>query len=283
VAHAALKRGDGPNTTALDLAIGAAWLVALAAALRVVDVALGAVPLAAAMAGAVLVDLALARAGVRWDEAEKHASIAAYARRAAAGVAVGLAVVLVAVAALALAGRARVAPGSPSLAVGVGLVRAASIAVRDELLFRGLVLSVVARAGLPARVGVGFAALAGGAAMALERGAGLASIALVVASGLLFASLWRRERGAFAAVGAHAAFVFVAGPGLRGGLVDVTFAGGVLSAGPTAQGAPAWVAAALFVVLAVVVARRPEGRGAEERRGVSSRPSAADPPSSRDA
>ncbi len=263
--HAALADGRG-----LDLAIGAAWLVGLGAALRVVDVIVGQSPLAAAVVGAVLVDLLLSRAGVRWDEAGGR-PLEGYLRSAVVGAGFGALAVAVPVVLLTLAGAAHVAPGRPSFALALGLVRAGAVAVRDELLFRGLVLAVVARAGLPVAAGLGFSAVAGGAAVALERGSSPASVALVVASGLLFAVLWRRDRGAFQAVGAHAAVALLAGVGLRGGLIEVTWASGLLGAGTHAQGAPAWVAAIGCLAIALVV-----GRSVGVRRGETSGEASSD-------
>jgi hypothetical protein len=276
VAHASLNETapSPPDTTTLDLAIGAAWLVALAAGLRVVEVLLGPSPLAVAIVGAVVVDLALARAGVRWDEVGGRPA-AALARDAAVGAAVGALAVAVPVALLAIVGLARLAPGSPSIvALGLAAARAVGLAVRDELLFRGLVIGVAARAGLPPAAGLGFAALAGGASVALERGASAASVTLVVASGLLFAALWRRGRGAFQAVGAHAAFTLLAGAGLRGGALEVTWSSGLLAPGVRAQGAPAWAAAAVCAGLALVVASAARRTGAARVRGPGGAPRA---------
>ena len=96
--------------------------------------------------------------------------------------------------------------------------------------------------------------------MGYDSSSSAAAIALVVASGALFAVLYVRDRGVFQAVGAHAAFALSAGAGLRGGFVEVTWSSGLLTSGPPAQGAPAWVAAATCAGLAVAIGMAMRGR-----------------------
>jgi hypothetical protein len=80
---------------------------------------------------------------------------------------------------------------------------------------------------------------------------------LTAASGWLFATLWQRDRGAWSAVGAHAAWALLTGAVLRGGLVDIAFKEGNLGLGPRASGAPAWIAAVIAVVAAALLPRLP--------------------------
>ncbi|WP_433929534.1 hypothetical protein AB3662_37895 [Sorangium cellulosum] len=267
MAHAPLNaaEGGGPlperarqQRRLLDLALGAAWLVGLAAALQILSALLGSSPLAAALAGAVVADLVAVRAGVQWTdplEREAPGHPARLARRVGLGAALGaLAVALALGASLAL-GWATVEAGAPSLSFAFALARAVALAVRDELLLSGIPLATAARAGLSSRWAVAFSVLAHGAALGLAPGATPSSFALAAALGALTAALFRHGRGAFAAVAAHASFTALTGAGLRGSLLDVTWVDGALAAGPRAFGPPAWLAAAVLAILAALVLR----------------------------
>ncbi|WP_437732215.1 type II CAAX prenyl endopeptidase Rce1 family protein [Sorangium sp. So ce1335] len=242
----------------IDLALGAAWLVGLAAALQIVTLLLSSSPLAAALAGAVVADLVAVRAGVQWiDPLEREAPDrrARLARRAGLGAALGAFAVLLPLGASLAIGWATVEPGAPSLSFAFALVRAVALAVRDELLLSGIPLATAARAGLSSRWAVAFSALAHGAALGLAPGATASSVALATALGALAAALFRHGRGAIAAVAAHASFTALAGAGLRGSLLDVTWIDGALAAGTRAFGPPAWLAAAVLALLAALVLR----------------------------
>jgi hypothetical protein len=132
------------------------------------------------------------------------------------------------------------------------LVPAVAHAVRDELLLRGVVLSACARARVPPVAGIVFAGLAGGASIAMEEGVSAAAVALAIASGWLFAAVFRRG-AAWAAVGAHAIWVLGVTALTRGWLLDVHWLRGRLAMGAGADGAAAWLAAAACVIGAVVV------------------------------
>ena len=84
-----------------------------------------------------------------------------------------------------------------------------------------------------------------------------AALALAVASGWLFASLWERDRGAWAAVGAHAAWTLLVGSALHGGIVDLDWTRGELAVGAAAAGAPAWVATVCLIAAATLLPRLP--------------------------
>ncbi|WP_437875650.1 type II CAAX prenyl endopeptidase Rce1 family protein [Sorangium sp. So ce513] len=268
MAHAPLKNaedGGAPlpdrarqQRRLIELALGAAWLVGLAAALQILSSLLSSSPLAAALAGAVVADLVAVRAGVQWlDPLEREApgNRARLARRVGVGAALGaLAVALPLVASLAI-GWATVEAGAPSVSFAFALVRAVALAVRDELLLSGIPLATAARAGLSSRWAIAFSALAHGAAIGLAPGATAASFALAAALGALTASLFHHGRGAFAAIAAHASFTALAGAGLRGSLLDVTWLDGALAAGTRAFGPPAWCAAAVLALLAALVLR----------------------------
>jgi uncharacterized protein len=250
----------------LELGLGAAWLVGVAAALQLLD-RLPLASLAVAILGAVVVDLAATRAGVRWDPDEAAPDRTSRAARrmgfgALAALATGAIVLVVSYALGWVHGTGE--PIRPSLAVLLAVVRAAAIAVRDEVLFRGIPLLAASRAGvgaLPARI---FAALAGGAAIAMMPGAGPASVALAVGSGYLTASLWQREGGAWAPIGARAAWLLLFGSLLHGGMLDVDWHVGEIAIGNTSSGPPAWLAAVCLVAAGVVVMKMPKrGEGAK--------------------
>jgi hypothetical protein len=252
----------------VELGLGAAWLVGGSAVLLTLDALVGAASMATALIGALVVDLMASRAGVRWDvagaagdpwgEPLPEGAPRRLERRVATGALVALAV-CAAVVTLSVALRWLIGHGSgvhPAAALGFALVRAGAVAVRDELLYRGIPLFAAARAGVRAPVARAFAALASGAAIALLPGVTPAALALAVGSGWLFAALWDRDRGAWAAIGAHTAWVLLVGSGLHGGLLDLDWAVGNLAIGPSASGAPAWLAAlalagAGFAVLAL--------------------------------
>jgi hypothetical protein len=252
------------------LALGLAWLLGLAAALQILDRALPSATLAAAILGALAVDVGATRAGVLWDDDATESGPPPRRRpvqRLLIGAAAALAVGVVVIALGASFGWLH-HHGSvvPSTAIVFALLRAAAVAVRDELLYRGLPLAFAARAGVPAPVARVFAALTGGAAIALVPGVGLAAVALAVASGWLFASLWQRDRGAWAAFGAHGAWILLFGSILHGGLFDTDWVVGNLAIGNTSTGAPAWLASALLVAAGLAVVWLPGlGPGGSEK------------------
>jgi hypothetical protein len=179
---------------------------------------------AAVAAQAALAAWGAGHVGVTWsDPLVALPPWSAVARRAARGAGLGAAAAaLVVVAALATHG-ARFFPGAPGAgALVVGLLVAALGAVRDELLLRGVVLRATrevlpAWATLPACGAVAASARWGvdgtvGLVLAVE---GLRAVAL--------GALWLRDRGAWMAWGANAAWMWGLGALTHGGLLDVRF------------------------------------------------------------
>ncbi len=155
----------------------------------------------------------------------------AVARRVATGSALGIACASL-VAVVAVGTRAAVvAAGEPAAgALLVGLLVAALGAVRDELLLRGVVL----RATRLLPVG-GTLVACGLAAAAARLGTdGAITLALVPEAlrGAALGALWVRDRGAWMACAANAAWTWTLGPVLGGNLLDVRFAGEA-TAGPS--------------------------------------------------
>jgi uncharacterized protein len=248
------KRPLGPPLA--EIGMGLAWLLGTAAALQIVELLFSRFIMGVALGGAVIADIASTWAGVRWDEGKKREWKDAVARLGA-GAGIAAAVIAATFAIGAVMGRIEVRSGALSIGIFLAILRSAAVAVRDELVFRGIPLVAAARAGVPKPVARGFAALAGAASIALLPGAGPASIALSAAYGWLFATLWQRDRGAWSAVGAHGAWALLTGALLRGGLVDIAFREGNLGLGPRASGAPAWIAAGVAIVAAAVLPRLP--------------------------
>jgi hypothetical protein len=246
------SRGSRPL---LELGLGAAWLLGVAAVLQILERVLPAVSVGVAILGALLVDYCAGRSGVRWTTVEGESPLAArrVAGGAAVALAVGLGVILVARAAGWLAGHGEGVHASS--AIGFAVLRAAAVATRDELLYRGIPLAAAARAGVRPSVARAFAALVGGAAIALVPGSSPAAVALAVAGGWLSASLWARDRGAWGAVGAAAAWQVLFGSVLHGGLFDVDWMVGNLAIGVGSWGPPAWLATAALAAAGVGVTR----------------------------
>lgn len=251
-----LKAPRPIGTPLVELGMGLAWLLGTAAALQAAELLFSKFIMAVAISGAVIADVASTWAGVRWDEGTKRAWKDAVGRLAA-GAGVVAAVIAVTFAVGAVMGRVEVRAGAPSVGIFLVILKCAAIAVRDELVFRGIPIVAAGRAGVPTPIARGFAALAGAASIASLPGVSVASLVLAAATGWLFATLWQRDRGAWSAVGAHAAWALLTGAVLRGGIVDMAFREGNFGLGPRASGAPAWIAAGVALVAAALLPRLP--------------------------
>lgn len=242
---------------AIEVAVGAAWLLGIAAALHVVELFIGNNPLVVAVLGAVIVDVATAKAGLRWNETERplRQSLKALAQGAAVSLAVVAAILIVAVP----SGLATAAVGHPTVTSLLSVGRAGAIGVRDELLFHGLVLMFARRANISDSVAVVFAAIAGAVSVALVDGATGEAIVLTFMTGAAFASLYARRRTAWLAIGAHAGWVLFAGAALRDTLLDVRWSYGMLSENLGAWGLPTLLACAAWLVALSFIVRRVKG------------------------
>ena len=245
-----------PRGYLVEIGLGVAWLIGSAAVLQIIERLLERAVLVVAIAGAVVVDVASAWAGVRWDE-EARGDWRSSAVKLGRGSVLGVLIAAVALAGSVAFGAGSVVLGRPSVMLVLTVVRAAAVGVRDELLFRAIPLTAAARAGVPAPYARVFAALTSAAAVALVPGVSLAALALSASVGLLAAVLFERERGAWGAIGMHAALVLTVGPLFRGGALDVTWTRGDLTLGVKAAGLPAWLAAGVALALAVGLLRAP--------------------------
>ena len=265
----------------VELGIGAAWIIGLGAACQMAAVALHSNPLAVIMVQAVAVDLAVGRAGLKWDP-EANDNTATERRNAMRGIGigagVGLAVIALVLGVSAALGWAAFSAHGPTTSLALGGMRSIAIGVRDAQLFAGLPVYFVGRALLASARGgatkapgasaaeeragsvsrvsaVVFSALLGGAALALMPAATPANVALAMSVTGATAALWSRDGAGWAAVGLLGGWTFLAGAVFRGGLVDVAWSKGALAPGVVADGAPAWIASALFVAVAIAALR----------------------------
>ena len=181
---------------------------------------------AAVAVQAALAEWGAGRLAIAWsDPLAPIPSWQQIARRVGRGAALGGGVACLVVATALVTHVAAVA--ERSLGVGllsIGLVVSLLTAARDELLLRGVVLRTT-RGLLPwwaSLVACGAAAAA--ARYGLE---GVVGVGLLVEAlrGFALGGLWLGDRGAWLAVGANAAWTWVIGSVVRGGLVDVRFVG----------------------------------------------------------
>ena len=251
---------DAPVTKPIrEIARGIAWLVGAAVAARFVETLVGRSPLGAALAGAVVVDLAMTRAGVRWDDHDDTnlKGSAARARRSIGiGVAVASVLVVVPVVCSVIVGAATISVGSPSMSLLFGLLRGAADGVRDELLYRGLPFYVAARAGVRVPIVLGYAALLGATPLMLMERLSWEALVLSLANGVLFGMLWVQTKSAWASVSAHAAWFFLAGIGLRGSIVEVSWKSGLLAENARTRGLPAIICVIVSILLTVFVSKK---------------------------
>lgn len=251
---------DAPIATpSREIARGVAWLVGTAFAVRLVETLIGRSPLGAALAGAVVVDLAMTRAGVRWDDLDDTKSKESSARTwrgIGIGVAVASVLVVVPLVIGLIVGAATIAPGTFSSTLIFGVLRSAADGVRDELLYRGLPLLVALRAGVPRHLAIAYAALAGAAPMILTERLSWEALLVALVQGVLFAMLWVRTNAAWTSVSAHAAWFFLAGVGLRGAIVEVSWTSGLLAENARIRGLPAMICVVVTILLTVFVSKK---------------------------
>lgn len=236
------------------LGIGAAWMLGIRAALVLLAGFLGSSPLPEAVLGALIVDLGTGRAGLPWSDDDLTRGDAL--RRALLGAGLGGGVAALALGISLAAGWGAAAGAQPDVAGLIALIPAGALAVRDELLYRGLPLLFAARAGVPIWAAVVFGALASPSAFA-GGNPSAAAIALSVSNGALFGMLYVRTKSAWGAVGAHAAWLVITEVLSRGTLFDVRWTAGELASSDAAAGPPAFVGAALALVVTAWLALAP--------------------------
>jgi len=240
-----------------EVARGVVWLVGTAAAVRFVETLIGRSPLGAALAGAVIVDLAMTRAGVRWDNREQRQSTRSrIGRDIAVGAVVACVLVAVPLLLCLVAGSASVAMGSISSVLVFGLLRGAAVAVRDEILYRGLPLLVAKRAGIRQFWAIGYAGVLGTAPLLLADRFCPEALVAVTLQGALSAMLWAQTNAAWASISAHAVWFYLAGAGLRGSVLDVAWTSGRLAENSGICGIPAMSTIAVSIWLLVLISKK---------------------------
>jgi hypothetical protein len=237
------------SPTLRDSARVAAWALGLTAGNAALAALLEQHRAGSLAAQAFVVEWGAGRLGVAWSDPDAPVpSAGSLIRRVGLGLSLGVGAALFVVAFAWGTGAAHVTVGSVSLpAVVVGVVAAIFTAVRDELLLRGLVLRAFRHSlaqgpmrGVPAQLAVCglVAAAARGAQLpdgevrsALVSVSGLATLTLAGLAGASFATLWLRDRGAWVACAAHAAWVFATTTAVSGSLLDVRWTAGAWGGG----------------------------------------------------
>jgi hypothetical protein len=212
-----------PKAALKDRARVAGWGIALVAAVQGASAYLAQNHTGAVIAQVVIAEFGTGRLGVAWsDPLAPIQSGTDIARRAFRGAGFGAAAAATLVGASIIARQATVAAGAFGIApLLVGLIISACSAARDELMLRGLVLRALGpNAKMPAQLLV--CGLAGAAfRFGTQPDATPFAIAFAFAASIAFACLWLRDRGAWLAAGANAAFTFVTGPVAQGAVLDV--------------------------------------------------------------
>jgi len=218
--------GEAASATLRDAAKVILWGLVLYSVVEFVGIKLSAKATGALAAQMVIAEWGAGRLAVAWsDPSAPMPGFGAILKRAARGAAIGT-VAAALVVAFGLATGAMVAhPNRPEFGdLAIGIVSAALVAARDELLLRGVVIRAF-RHACPTAV---LLAICGGAAAAAEYGALGATldgngIRLIVAAvlGIAFAALWLRDRGAWLAFGAHTGWSLASGTVIGGGLFDL--------------------------------------------------------------
>ncbi|WP_394828906.1 CPBP family intramembrane glutamic endopeptidase [Pendulispora albinea] len=182
----------------------------------------------AAAIQAAITEFGAGRIGVMWSDPHAPApSSSAIARRALRGAAfaAALAVVLLVVALLARAASLHMAPQLGILALVNGLLVATLVAVRDELLLRGVILHALRGTLTRAAQLVICGLVAAAASWGSQGGAPLETV-LAGLLGVGYAALWMKDRGAWMAWGAHATFHYLMATVTHGAVFDVRIAQG---------------------------------------------------------
>ncbi len=207
-----------------------AWGLAMWAGCRAIEIFLEAQSMAGAVGQAVLVEWGSSRLGVSWSSqpatGEPPVTAARIARRALFGAAAGLAAAASLFFVLYTSRGLTVEPVSgfePSILV-VGLLTAAVVAWRDELLFHGVTLRALDKLEI-GPLGKVLACGITSAGAALGRPDATARMVFAAALlGVVFGTLWVRDRGAWQPWAANTAFSFATGTLLSGGIVQARLA-----------------------------------------------------------
>jgi hypothetical protein len=240
---------DAPMTPKRRLtlmAIGALYLVVTGAALEVVGMLVGN-PMSATLLGALVVAVIISRARL---DAEEHTA-GARKRALVAGGATAAVIALVVVVALASGAKLLFVP--PAATALFGVAEAFALAYVGELWLHGLPLLFAKRARVSLRYAYPYAVLAGLAPTLLVGGMTPATLVVAAASGAFFTALWVRSGDSWAPIAAHFVFAWGVDSLLAGDLLHLSSAAGRFMHGPGSQGLIAWLGAAGFTALTLLV------------------------------
>lgn len=213
------------------------WGIAIYAGGRIAALLLESLSMPAAVAQAVIAEWGAGRLGVAWSDPTRPVpTTGAIARRAGLGAAVGLVAAGIVVGFLAATRAVLLERSSPAASMlVVGLVTAGLYAMRDELLLHGLVMRSLVSVEAPLLKVLACGLTSAAAAYGELGGAVPMAIAAQGLLGLVFGSLWVRDRGAWPAWGAHTAWLFGTGLLMQGGVFEARVASttwGGADAGP---------------------------------------------------
>ena len=213
---------------------------------------------------AALAEWGAGRVGLTWsDPLAAIPSGRAIARRAGLGAAIGAAAAAAVVVLALVTKNAVTAAAAPALgSLAVGLIVSVLGSVRDELFFRGLVLRAT-RGLLPIWASLAACAVAAAAARFGAEGALDLSVLVEALRGAALGGVWVRDRGAWMAVGANAAWSWSLQSVVHGGLLDVRFAN------EADGGIPGLAVVGAAAVAAVVIAVRSTGAASPARRSAN--------------
>lgn len=203
---------------------------------------------AAAIVQTVIAEWGCGRLGIAWsDPHAKTPTAKDVALRGLRGAGMGLTAAAL-VAGVALATHAAIlAPNVPAPVVAlIGAVVPAFLAARDELLQRGIVLRVLT--GTPAWARLAACGLADVAAAYGDGAIAPPVLCAAFFGGVAYGALWLRDRGAWLAWGAHAAFGWASTSLATGALVDLRATSG------TSLGQSWITAGAVAIVAALAIA-----------------------------
>lgn len=235
---------------------------------RLAQIVLDAQAMAALVAQVVLVEWGTSRVGVAWSAGSGvQPSAAAVLRRVLPAVLLGLAMVATIVG-LGIVTHGVEAESVANVSASVlvlGLLNAAMVSWRDELLLHGLALRVLDRAVGPFGQILACAATSAGAALG-RSDANARTVVVAALTGTLFGALWVRDRGAWAPWAANAAFRFGAGSLFAGGIVQTRVASNAWGGGDAGLlgGTVAVLALLPFASAAVVLVVGEIGKTSQE-------------------
>ena len=230
----------------VQLAIGAGALIGIGVALMIVRMVIGN-PMSANLLGAIVVALIAGRVGLALDDFTPLAR----ARMIKGGTGPLVLVLIVVVVALAAGATIDFVP--PTGTTLFGIAEGFALAYTAELWLHAVPLHFAKKAGVPLRYAYPYAVLAGMAPLLLIGGFEPTSLVLGAASGAFFVALWVRSKDAWAPIAAHAVWAWSIDSLLVGDLFDLSSAAGRLIHGAGSTGLIAWVAAAGFVALTLLV------------------------------